>query len=218
MIGPGLHLCLPGALGPLPAAAAPLLTGVAVPALTRLVAGAGRTPVVGEWLETVRRRANGRTAAHAAGLEPGRWCLAAPVQLIPDRDTLVVRGPEALGLERSEAEALAAGLEAFEADRGVSVTILSPERWLLRVPDHWQVPELPPVEAIVDRRYGDVLPPRRQAADWIAWLNGLQMLLWSSPVSVAREASGLPRVSGLWVWGDGAVDIAGLSMPDRTCF
>jgi hypothetical protein len=44
-----------------------------------------------------------------------------------------------------------------------------------------------------------------EAGDWSRWQNEAQMLFHQHPVNQAREAAGLPGISGVWTWGGGVL-------------
>ena len=123
----------------------------------------------------------------------GTWVRADPVHLRIDREALRMHGPASLAIERSEADALVAMLQAhFERD-GLSFTAPAPERWYVRV-ESGDVPVNVPSSA---------LPQSNGAMNWSRALTEAQMLLGAHAVNVEREAQGRPAINSLWFWGGG---------------
>ena len=205
----GLYLHAPGLFGSLPPGAAELLApdrGVYLAALLRRAVPRRRGALC-DFLGTGSHRHNAALAAHGAGLGgPGEyWMHAAPLHLVPDRDTLMVQGPEALSLSRGEAEALVGELNSFFGDNGLHFHAREAEGWLVQVSDPASVPDCPPLEAVRGRRLSDCLPEGGRIREWMRLLNEAQMLLHASETSRSREAGGLPRVNGVWLWGGGVL-------------
>jgi hypothetical protein len=129
------------------------------------------------------------------------WLRADPVQLIVDRDRLVLG--DVVRLARGEAESLVEALNAHFAAELV-VYPMRPERWYARLP---RAPDLATV-APARARGASVepnLPGGADAGRFRALANEAQMLLHAHPVNAAREARGEPTVNSLWLWGGGAI-------------
>lgn len=135
---------------------------------------------------------------------PG-WCLRAdPVHLVPDRDHLVLLGPEALGLSQAEADQLAQELTRFFAEDGWRLEAATPTRWYLHLPEAPQIRtyDLPGVRGKAIRPF---LPTGKEGKQWHRIMNEVQMVLHASVVNRERLAMGRLPVSSLWFWGGGAL-------------
>ena len=134
----------------------------------------------------------------------GCWFHADPVHLRADRDRLLLFGGPSLAVTDAEAAALVSAFNAhFEAE-GLVLMAPGPNRWYLRVPT---VPRLRTQR--MHRVSGRPLDAARltgpEAGDWNRWQNEAQMLFHQHPVNQAREAAGLPGISGVWTWGGGVL-------------
>ncbi len=131
------------------------------------------------------------------------WCLRAdPVQLIPDRDQLVLMGPESLSLSQTEADLLVTDLNAQFAQDGWHIEAATPTRWYLQQPD---APKLRTyrLAQVRGRAIGEYLPVGADGKQWHRLMNEVQMVLHVSAVNRERQTAGQPPVSSLWFWGGG---------------
>lgn len=131
------------------------------------------------------------------------WCLRAdPVQLIPDRDQLVLMGPEHLSLSQAEADQLVAELNAQFVLDGWTIEAVAPARWYLHQAN---APELRtyPLSQVRGHSIADFLPRGKHGKQWQRLMNEIQMVLHSSAVNQQRQIAGQPPVSSLWFWGSG---------------
>jgi hypothetical protein len=134
------------------------------------------------------------------------WLRADPVHLRVMRDRIVLAGSESTELSRQEADALATAIgQHFGAD--LSPFPLHPQRWYLRFP---QAPRLTttPLSVAAGCDIEPLLPQGKDAMQFRARLNELQMLLHEHPVNQAREARGDLPVNSLWLWGGGSLPAA----------
>jgi len=152
----------------------------------------------------------GDTGQPAAG-----WCLRAdPVQLIPDRDHLVLMGPESLSLSQAGADLLVSELNAQFAQDGWQIEAVTPTRWYLHQSD---IPELRTyrLAQVRGRAIGEYLPGGTDGKQWHRLMNEVQMVLHSSAVNQERQAVGQPPVSSLWFWGGGEIPTIPSTGQDR---
>jgi hypothetical protein len=213
-----LELLVPGLLGPVP-----ILPGdvPAAPILTRLLARG--TPLPGG------QAGLSQTLFATFGLDPregggedlpsaplchladdpqadqgGYWLHADPVHLRLDRDHLLLYDARHLGLTQVESEALVALFNAHFAADGLTLVAPRPQRWYLRL---CEAPGLGtrPLDLVVGRSVAPFLPAGEDARRWMRLLNEAQMLFSQADSNRLREAEGRPTVSGIWLWGGGAL-------------
>lgn len=139
------------------------------------------------------------------GLSPddALWLRADPVSVQFHQDQLVPLGPERLDVQRDEADALIADLNAHFAVEGLVFHAPVPQRWYLRLHEGEVLPEAEPLDAVEGRPLQHHLPRGPAAAVWRRRLNEVQMLLHDHPVNQAREAEGRWPINGVWFWGGG---------------
>jgi hypothetical protein len=193
------------ALAPEPGAvAAPRLPGLA-----RLVAAAG-APV---------RNDDGLAAALAAhygvarqtdwplaplrlaalGVDPGDayWLAADPVTLVAGRDDTRV-GTAIRDLTEAESAALIAMLNAHFDGDGLLFVAPRPDAWFVRAP---AVPALStrPLDVVQGKSLRTQMPTGDDAKTWWRWQEELQMMLFTHPVTAAREREGRAAANGVWL-------------------
>lgn len=130
------------------------------------------------------------------------WLRADPVQLMPDRDTLVLFPPDALNIAKDESESLIAAFNShFESDR-VFLEASSPERWYIRMAMPIDL-HTTPLSEVAYRSLQEAMPTGNAAGYWRQLLNEVQMLFFTHPVNEARRNKGWPEINSLWLWGEG---------------
>jgi hypothetical protein len=131
------------------------------------------------------------------------YCLRAdPVHLTPDRDQLVLAGPEVLALSIVEAQTLVEEINRVIAADGWRLEAQTPQRWYLHLP---QSPSLRTcnLSQVRGHAISAFLPYGRDGKRWHGILNEIQMILHASPVNRERQANRKLPVSSLWFWGGG---------------
>jgi hypothetical protein len=198
-----VHVAIPDLFWPDPASAPPQRRA---PALERLLARGRRTTGAEPLLEAWLLAAWGARAAGAApyalladGGEPGDawWLCAEPCSLRVNLDHLLPLDATHFGLTRTEADALAEGLNRHFAPTGLAFFPLHPTRWYLRSREPLAT-DAAPLAAARGRRLG-----RPANARLAALANEIQMVLHGQTVNAAREERGEPPVNALWLWGPG---------------
>lgn len=147
---------------------------------------------------------------------PGFCMYADPVHLTPDRDQLVLIGPESLDLSVVEVERLVQELNTFFAEDGWRIEALTPQRWYLHAS---RAPELRTYDLaqVRGQSINDFLPRGAHGKQWHGIMNEIQMLLHTSSVNIERQASGKFPVSSLWFWGSGEMPIMESHKETRWC-
>lgn len=133
------------------------------------------------------------------------WIKIDPIQMVPDRDTLVLLPAEDLGITEDEARALIKAFnEHFEQDQ-VAIIYGSPNDWFLSVKQAVDLKTTPLTEA----RYShldDKYPTGNAAQYWRQLLNEASMLFFTHNVNEQRREQGKPEINGVWLWGEGKLD------------
>ena len=138
---------------------------------------------------------------------PGYLLRADPVHLRADQSSLRLFDSHTFPVTQEEADALAAAVTQFYAHLGWQLQAVRPQRWYLSLST---VPAITtrPVMQVAGQDIDPCLPQGRDAADWHAILNEVQMLLHNHPVNIAREQRGEPAINSLWFWGGGELPLA----------
>ena len=133
------------------------------------------------------------------------WLRVDPVQMIADRDSLVLIPSQDLAISEAESKALLATFNAhFEQDK-VVLEYATAQHWYLRMafPVDLNTHTLDSVAyQPVDERY----PSGNAANYWRKMINETQMLFFTHPVNEARREAGLPEINSIWVWGEGLLN------------
>lgn len=143
------------------------------------------------------------------GQSPDSWCLRAdPVHLLPDRDHLVLAGPEALALSQTEADQLATELNVLFEEDGWRIEASTPTRWHLHLPEDPQIRTYD-LAMVRGRAISNYLPTGPNGKQWHRVMNEVQMILHASAVNQDRQAANQLPVSSLWFWGGGNTPAVG---------
>ncbi|MEN8205410.1 MAG: hypothetical protein ABFS24_05290 [Pseudomonadota bacterium] len=132
---------------------------------------------------------------------------ADPVHLRADQSCLHLFDSQTFPVTRDEADVLVAAITQFYAHLGWQLQAVRPQRWYLTLAT---VPAITTrsVMQVAGQDINPCLPQGRDAADWHAILNEVQMLLHNHPVNFAREQRGEPAINSLWFWGGGELPMA----------
>ena len=132
---------------------------------------------------------------------------ADPVHLRADQSCLHLFDSHTFPITQEEADALAAAVMQFYAHLGWQLQAVCPQRWYLGLSTAPAITTRP-VMQVAGQDIDPCLPQGRDAPDWHAILNEVQMLLHNHPVNVAREQRGEPAINSLWFWGGGELPMA----------
>jgi hypothetical protein len=146
-----------------------------------------------------------------AGKKPPGYCLRAdPVQLVPDRDQLIMLGNAGLNLSQAEAERLVTELNQVFQEDGWRWEAPTPLRWYLHLPQAAALHTYP-LAMVWGKAIGEYLPGGAEGRQWHRVLNEVQMVLHASEVNRQRETLAQATVSSVWFWGGGELPELGHS-------
>lgn len=132
------------------------------------------------------------------------WLYAVPVHLVLQRDTFSMSAPVPLPLDQAEIDTLTGALNKhFEAE-GLKF-FWHENYWFLRLASNPNIQTNSPENA-TNKDIDAFLPTGEGAIHWAAFVNELQMLLFTHPVNQAREAKNLPTVNSIWCYGGGSLE------------
>lgn len=127
------------------------------------------------------------------------WVFAHPVHLLLARDYFVLPEPAPLLVCSDEANAVVESLNQHFSAQGMRFYVQG-ERWLLGLDVD---PEISTtwLKTALNQDVTPYLPQGAGALAWAKLTNEIQMLLFSHPVNVAREARGELPINSLWFDG-----------------
>ncbi|GKT12329.1 MAG: hypothetical protein ISEC1_P1307 [Thiomicrorhabdus sp.] len=133
------------------------------------------------------------------------WLRVDPVQMIADRDSLVLIPARDIAITEDESLALLEAFNTHFADDRVSLEFASSYCWYLRIvqPIDLQTHSL---ESVAYKHIDDCYPTGNAAGYWRKMINETQMLFFSHPVNESRRERGMPEINSIWVWGEGQLD------------
>lgn len=219
------HLFVPGLLGP-----APGHEIGSVPALPNLETILARADRLDDSVDLERAlftlfgyecpvdvdlpTASVRFLADTGSAPDGFVMRADPLQLVPDRDTLIAFGLDHDPLASDETASLIAVFNSHFLNDGLRLTASDRGHLYLHCAS---VPSIQthPLSAILGRSIDPHLPSGADQRWWRGLLNEVQMLCHGLDFNQRREAQGRGMLSGLWVSGGGRLPAAGATRIGR---
>jgi hypothetical protein len=141
----------------------------------------------------------------ALGIDPqsAYWLAADPVTLVVGRADVQLAGI-VRDLERGDADALVATMNAHFTDDGLAFVAPRPDALFVRVATKVRLSTHPP-EAVVGRPLRPLLPDGPDADAWRLWQSEIEMLLHEHPVNARRDSDGRATANSLWFSNGGTL-------------
>jgi hypothetical protein len=213
------HLFVPGLLGPLPGDGPD--AGQPAPNLERLLARSDRRREPAGYaaalcgLFGIRQPAGGDLPTAAivlfgeTGITPEGFVMHAdPLQLLPDRDSVLAFGLDDDGLSGDELDELVEAFNRHFGDEGLRL-LGRPGGQLYLHCEHPPLIRTHPLSSVIGRNLDRYLPEGEHQRRWRNLLNETQMLCHAMAFNQTREAQGRATVAGLWFSGGGTLPDAG---------
>jgi hypothetical protein len=144
-------------------------------------------------------------ALGAAGGAPGEWsCIASPVHCVAGMTSVTLPRDGCLTLNREETAALAADFNRTFAGGGSRLIDGRAGVLVCRFEQALEVETRDP-EGVAGSDVFGCLPTGRDGPRLRRLMSEMEMWLFEHRINRARGARGLPPVTGLWLWGAGAV-------------
>ena len=141
------------------------------------------------------------------GRQSESLCLRAdPVNLLPDRDKVVMFGNRQLSISMDEAKQLADAFNELFAEDGLKLETPVANRWYITGDKQGEI-TTEPLRQVIGKDIHRHLPAGEHAMHWHKLLNEVQMLFYSNPVNEARRQRGLPEINSVWLWGEGDLPV-----------
>ena len=139
------------------------------------------------------------------------WIKIDPVQMVPDRDTLVLIPGTDLNISESEAKALIEAFNQHFLQDKVSIEYGSPTHWFLSIKQAVDI-NTTSLRAASYSKLHDKYPTGHAAQYWRQLLNEASMLFYTHPVNEERRTKGLPEINGVWLWGEGMLNVSNIHL------
>ena len=130
----------------------------------------------------------------------GHWFLLQPVHLHIARDHLVLTDPQALQISDAESRALFDAISPIVNEAGHALVFGDAHHWFLRA-DDWAALRTCTPAAASGHNVDVWLPRGTGERAWRRLHNEVQMLWHQHLLNDRRDASGMPRINALWLWG-----------------
>jgi hypothetical protein len=220
---PAVTLWVPDLLNPLRIKeASDALTTLKLPALETLLAKADRFEAKSQLLDEQASYLFHQPKAHAKAsimasvefedYDPSVfWLRVDPVQMIADRDSLVLIPGTDLGITESESRALLKTFNQHFAQDQVTLEYASTTAWYLRIKQSVDI-KTHSIESMAYQPVNERYPSGNAAGYWRQLLNETQMLFYGHPVNESRREQGYPEINSVWIWGEGILDQSAVVM------
>jgi len=133
------------------------------------------------------------------------WLRTDPAHVRADMSAVRLLACGAMGLDRTQADALLESLTPLFEESGWELSAPSAERWYLRLPRDAPLPAFCDPEQALGAEIHDLLPAGPAGRRWRALLNEAQIVLHHHPVNAVRVRDGRPAVNSLWFFGGGCL-------------
>lgn len=133
------------------------------------------------------------------------WLKIDPVQLIADRDTLILIPSEDVGLTEQESKSLLSSFNQHFLEDGLVLKYGDKGSWYLAILQEVDITTTS-LDELSYHRLDNAFPKGNASSYWRKLLNEVQMLFFTHPVNEARREIGQPEINSVWVWGEGKLD------------
>lgn len=146
------------------------------------------------------------------------WLSVDPVQMIPDRDTLVLIPGKDLAISAEESRALLQSFNEHFAEDGVQLVYGAADQWFLSIKQPVAI-QTTPLHQVAYKSVNDNYPSGPAGNYWRQLMNETQMLFFNHEVNHNRRLRNLAEINSVWIWGEGQLDSSQLKMrPDSGVF
>lgn len=146
------------------------------------------------------------------------WLSVDPVQMIPDRDTLVLIPGEDIGITEAESKALLQAFNQHFRQDGVKLLYGSATRWYLSIKQTIDI-HTTSLSQVAFSSVNDHYPTGNAANYWRQLMNEAQMLFFTHEINEVRRSQNLPEINSIWLWGEGLLDLKSVqSRPQARIF
>ena len=130
------------------------------------------------------------------------WLKVDPVQMIPDRDSLVLIAGKHLAIKEAESKALLSAFNEHFKDDGVALLWGDELNWFLSIKQPVDI-KTTLLDKVDHQPLNAHLPTGNASQYWRQLMNETQMLFFNHSVNIERRNKGQPEINSVWVWGEG---------------
>lgn len=134
--------------------------------------------------------------------ETGFWLCVDPVQMVPDRDSLLLIPAHALSISETESQALMDSFNNHFAQDKVQLVYGDVSHWFMKITQPVDI-HTTDLNDVSFQHVNDYYPAGNASSYWHQLMNEVQMLFYTHPVNEARRLKGMPEINSVWVWGEG---------------
>ena len=164
------------------------------------------------WAAWHVRQSGGKAAGTAVTPAEDAWAFFTPCHWQIRTDHVTLDDPAALQLDEAAARELLAVMAPWFVEDGITLHYDQPTRWLAQGAPLEGLATAS-LERVLHRDLRMWLPDPQRAAALHRLQSEMQMLLYTHPLSDAREARGLPTVNAFWLHGAGALPASAAPVP-----
>jgi hypothetical protein len=113
-------------------------------------------------------------------------------------DQITLQNPSDLRLSPEESQVFLEALQPYFAEDGITLIYDTPSQWVASSTS-WDELLLASLDRVIGRNVSSWLPPLPQGRSLRRLQNEMQMLLYTHPLNIQREAKGLPSINSFWV-------------------
>lgn len=134
------------------------------------------------------------------------WISIDPVQMIPDRDTLVLIPSTDIALTEEESRALLESFNQHFKQDGLQLIFGDTYQWFLSIKQPVAI-ETSPLYQVAYQSVNHHYPEGPAGNYWRQLMNETQMLFYNHEANHQRRLLNLPEINSVWVWGEGSIDL-----------
>lgn len=134
------------------------------------------------------------------------WVSIDPVQMIPDRDTLILIPSADIGITEEESKALLENFNQHFSQDGLKLIFGDAHQWFLSIKQPVAI-ETTPLYQVAYQSVNNHYPEGAAGNYWRQLMNETQMLFYNHEVNHQRRLLNLPEINSVWVWGEGGIDL-----------
>ncbi|WP_233993146.1 hypothetical protein [Thiomicrorhabdus sp. Milos-T2] len=133
------------------------------------------------------------------------WLSVDPVQMVPDRDTLVLIPGNTLQITDDESKSLITAFNEHFAEDKVELIWATATRWYLSIKQPVDI-QTTYIEKLAYQSVNEHYPKGNASQYWRQLINETQMLFYTHPINEKRREKGWPEINSVWIWGEGKID------------